>query len=1253
MWSIGREPELDRVQIDAQIPLTSKLPQKMLISTKTAIFLVALALCCSALELDPQKEHCVCSNDSNSTSQFCKECKTLEDYLSSPSSLDNTLLKFTPGTHDLTRPWNLTGIRGLTLASIKENGAATVECTTENAGLRFTNASLLTIQDISVFRCGMDATINQRKVKSALIFLGGRDLTLQSLNLTNSRVAGVSLHNVQGSVVLNTSLFTSANFSGKYNYYTMGNAIVYDRAGNTTVQVLQTTFEKNSYREDANNVSDKRLSAGLSIILNTHRVNITLSRVTLRRNGGRGGGNMAIIVFKATEIAGSSTVTIQDSVFEGGHGKLGGGAFIALANPTRQESKQCANTSGNSLPLLAIRNSHFTNNSVRYVGGALYIKARETHCPTANPAYIVMDGCVFSGNHIVGDRGNGGLALHYTTIATGGLEGNSKPQWKFNLSRCHFSNHGGTQKLGNAVVLVKTSNYFSMADVNITDNAGTGLFAVTSNILISGKVMIARNRALSGGGLLICAGAFVYLTQHSDLQIIGNSANQTGGGINVELECIVNVPKCFFQFVPGFSLGNHTTAKVTIKDNTATYAGDNVYGGSVLHCYLIDQSKDLVNFTSIFAVPRNNPNTPSSISSAPEKVCRYNHTTKNKTCGDGGEIEVYAGEKFSIDVIVLGQYNGLVPGTVHANLEKDYPGKIRQYLDKRYALQKVDKKEPQSLFFRVYSKDEDVSVKLHLTVDEYGANPNSKILKITIRLKNCPLGYTLDQKSTQSSCSCDEVRKITHKIDKTLTCYKSEGAYIQYSPPLWIGRVNFNFNSSYPQTLAVAKSCPRDYCYLKEKLKLYLTNLTVDSSTQCYFRRSGVLCGSCSENYSLILGSSECRANCTNYHLFLIIVFAVAGVLLVFVITFLNMTVSAGTINGLVFYANIVQIHAAFMFEENHSFVASFLRIFLAWLNLDFGFKTCFFRGMDGLSKALLQFVFPVYVWMLAGAIIFLCRYYTIMKVFGKNSVQVLATLVFLSYSKVIRAAMGALHFTTIDYLPGKEHLTVFHWSLDGHLQYLHDGHLLVFVVGLTFALTSLPFLAILLCIKHIGRFSNWPLCSWIHRLKPFFDSYTGPFTDRGRFWVGLLLLARLLVLGAYSFNRANSDLLIMAVTVLVCFLLLFVAVFLPKGIYKKHTLNTLEYFFLVNLGLLFLVAICTVHYNDVTTRKYAVNISTGLSLVVFVSVLVYHLEAKLTCLRSLKRYVLQRFRRGRYSAMESPPYDYHRLDSETDPLLR
>lgn len=233
-----------------------------------------------------------------------------------------------------------------------------------------------------------------------------------------------------------------------------------------------------------------------------------------------------------------------------------------------------------------------------------------------------------------------------------------------------------------------------------------------------------------------------------------------------------------------------------------------------------------------------------------------------------------------------------------------------------------------------------------------------------------------------------------------------------------------------------------------------------------------------------------------------------------------------------------------------------------------------------------------------------------------------LATLILLSCSKILRAVTEAVHFTPVHYLfkDGSAQRSA-HWTSDGRLRYLEGKHIVVFLIGTVFAMGGLPFMLTLLCIQKIGLLSNWPCFCWVHRLKPFFDSFTGPFTDRGRCWVGLLLLVRILIMGVYSFKSSSSDGAVMATTILMCFILLFIGAILPKGIYKKPVLNLLENFFIANLGFLYLGLFCSKHYNDnIIIKNCVVHISIGSSFIVFVLIVARHVLVRMKCSRILYR---------------------------------
>lgn len=153
-------------------------------------------------------------------------------------------------------------------------------------------------------------------------------------------------------------------------------------------------------------------------------------------------------------------------------------------------------------------------------------------------------------------------------------------------------------------------------------------------------------------------------------------------------------------------------------------------------------------------------------------------------------------------------------------------------------------------------------------------------------------------------------------------------------PPLWIG-----FENSSGLILA-HNSCPFDYFDTNASLTRFTPNNT---EALCRLHRTGILCQRCQQGLSLVFGSSQCK-DCTNAYFALVLVFIIAGVVLVLVLIYLDLTVADGTLNGLIFYANIVKIDQAIIFSASQTNV---ITVLLAWINLDLGIEVCFFEGFD------------------------------------------------------------------------------------------------------------------------------------------------------------------------------------------------------------------------------------------------------------------------------------------------------------------
>ena len=171
---------------------------------------------------------------------------------------------------------------------------------------------------------------------------------------------------------------------------------------------------------------------------------------------------------------------------------------------------------------------------------------------------------------------------------------------------------------------------------------------------------------------------------------------------------------------------------------------------------------------------------------------------------------------------------------------------------------------------------------------------------------------------------------------------RNKSGLLQWNSTVW---VNATFSDSHGTGIIYNRFCPLLYCKSGNKT----VNIGDDPSKQCDSNRTGILCGACKDNFSLAIGSSQC-IECPNSHnVALLLVFAAAGVLLVFFILALNLTVTQGLVNGVIFYANTVWAYKMIFFQsaiqKNHLF--TFLQVFVAWLNLDFGIECCFFVGLN------------------------------------------------------------------------------------------------------------------------------------------------------------------------------------------------------------------------------------------------------------------------------------------------------------------
>ena len=746
------------------------------------------------------------------------------------------------------------------------------------------------------------------------------------------------------------------------------------------------------------------------------------------------------------------------------------------------------------------------------------------------------------------------------------------------ITNCTFSNNTG----GDSVITISQSSVSKVESTFtscfISDNNMTGITIIATGAKFIGHNVIQNNRNRKGAGITLSLPG--YIEVDGELYLYNNTADKHGGAILVMQPLIFVLQSkreitCTLDFLDNSS-------SVIFSGNRARKGGDNIYGGILMGCY----TKQLhmyvprvgSNETSeyYFETPLvkhlhfNNTDRLSSMSSDPIMVCFCNNSNL-PDCSDRTRhhIQTYPGLEISKTIATVGYYGGISPGFVQVSAQ--HATAVVQFHS-----------QSETSCFPLHIQLQSTSSTTALVDIRVDGGLQGWGVSIRVDIIECPIGFAQEKNSGQ--CRCDQFL-ATNNVQCNMSVIPF--TFLR-SGNSWFAYVNST------QCIAGTTNCPFDYCIR--------SNVSFDimaPDSQCVANRAGILCGQCQSHLSIMLGSNRC-GTCSNWYLFLLPVFALAGIVLVAVLMFLNLSVSVGTINGLLFYANMVKLNEAFFFPNGNVPVVS---QFISWLNLDLGIEVCFFDGLDGYWNTWLQFVFPAYLFLLMGGIIFGCRYSVwLCRLCGSHAVPALATLFLMSYTKILLTVTNALSMSK---LPCNDStLTV--WSVDGNIEYGSGKHLILVLFSCGILVVGLAYPVFLLSAPLLERYSHKciPQHKWnpVQKLKPLLDAYGGPYKDKYRFWTGATLMLRLTVTVTFSFTL--RALYAYIITVIIMGILTFW--FFANGVYSQIYLSTLEAFYLLNIFLLSIVSLATVNLWS-SDLQIATIVSVSLSFGVCLATMAMH----------------------------------------------
>ena len=893
--------------------------------------------------------------------------------------------------------------------------------------------------------------------------------------------------------------------------------------------------------------------------------------------------------------------------------------------------------------------NNFIDNTAQE-GGGVYAVNRATVYIRGNNTFVNNSAQTGTGgavslyeSAVVNISGNSSFTRNSASVRGGGVYVDTGGRAYFNgrsLFSDNWSQYGGGISLQRSGIMFEGNTVFS----NNTASYGGAIQAIEANINVTENVDFTKNGAtVNGGALGLDGDSVVYIFETALFTFVENRATSFGGAIYIEdnsVHCSYHwningfigiydstgrnryscskadsdLPSCFKTEIATFK----DKINLAFSGNSAT-AGSAIFGGEIdgsitnimfynfayTHLAIIFNTFTTTvgdMFQYLFSVSINDSNAQTTISSNPNRICGC--VNGQPDCSDTPspyEVTVYPGQTVGVSLVAVGQRNGTVPSATTAIYDPDNGATFGDL----QSTQRIDHTTCSELNYTIFSRKQTETFKIYV---DSSCGLEGIPLSVNVTLLKCPIGFYLFNSSNQ--CVCEErLQKYTSKCNiSSLEITRTA------SDDFWVGVDNTNGTEG----LILHPHCPFDYCntdtvnFTLNDVSLTdndtLTNGTMNDTeaaignnidAQCKYSRSGLLCGKCQKGFSLVFGSSKCL-KCSNSYLSLLIAFALAGIVLVVFLLILELTVAVGTINGLIFYANIVSVNRAQLFPSGETNV---LTVFIAWVNLDLGIETCFFDGMDAYSKAWLQYAFPIYVWVLVGAIILASRHSTrIVRCLGNNPLAVLATLFLLSYAKLLRSIINPLFFTFLEYPSGTKEV----WLVDGNIPYLKGKHIPLFLTSLlALFLLFIPFTLLLLLGQWIQAQSERKCFKWIsdYRVSTFLDVYHGPFKKKHRYWSGLPLVTRFCLFLVFAFN-VNGDTSVNILAITVCLIGLQTIIF-QFNVYKAWYLNVLEASFIMNL----LVLANGTYYVEISEGNQSALTYTSVSVAfaTFCGIVVYH----------------------------------------------
>ena len=538
-----------------------------------------------------------------------------------------------------------------------------------------------------------------------------------------------------------------------------------------------------------------------------------------------------------------------------------------------------------------------------------------------------------------------------------------------NVQNHQFQHHGislfAVQNIGS--LLLNGSSSF-------TDNYGSVFGVLNTKIVLEGMLHFKNNFAYIGSVFNVIGSSWFILNDGIIANFSGNSAVTKGGAIYAYNE---QTHECMFTAPNG-----SYNISMLFEDNTASYSGSSIFSNNLYNCVARNtfltplEAKTFYHNISNGTLDR-------GLSTVIHKLCICRQQNSSN-CTNLDTI-VYPGMTLHFSMAALDVFNQVTFAEISLLLFTEsfkVPTGHFHIINKNWyidlPLQMISQNNNCTLMNvtflkRFISNHDDCVLPLQITFSQSDKVHYSMNYLVP---RQCPVGFQYYDSSHKCDCS-----HVFHNFNHQPVCKISSDGYnplITITLPVttlshWIGLISIKNVSSF----GVSTDCYL-YCNFISKYDTYIINdnnksilITASNKSSdkaeslCLKNRAGALCSQCAKGYSVVFGSNDC-IRCSNWWLLTIIVYGIAGPLLVYLLYAFKLTLSTGKISGIIFYAQIISISRVLYLTKNNGpnfyFNVVYGLICLINLTINFNLPLCLYDGMTELWKSGIGLMFPVYL---------------------------------------------------------------------------------------------------------------------------------------------------------------------------------------------------------------------------------------------------------------------------------------------------